>query len=477
MAKQPPLNVGILGMGLNAYWDQFEDLKPHLETLLATVVARVGKMQVNGVNLGLIDSVDQAFQIGRVCRQQEIDLFLVHTTTYALSSTLLPIIQANKVPILVLNISPEDAIDYERFNTLSSRLEMTSVWLRYCGACPVPEIGNVLTRLGIPFHQVTGRLDERDSCWEEVHDWVDAARVMKVLANNRLGAMGTYYSGMLDIYTDLTKQIGTFGGHIEILEIDELTALRKNVDPTQAEKRVREFYGVFDIRPDCSEQELQRAAITSVALDQLVERYKLGSIAYYHKAVPGTDNEDTITSIILGSSLLTANHVPVAGEYEIKNVQAMKILDAFGSGGSFTEYYAVDYKDDVVLMGHDGPGHIQIAKGKTKVRPLEVYHGKVGQGLAVEMQVAVGPVTFLSVVESVDGQIMFVLAEGASVPGPILKIGNTNSRYRFPIGARSFMEAWNSYGPAHHCAVGVGHLASRIEKLGLLLGIRAIRVC
>src|SRR5690606_32217640 len=215
-----------------------------------------------------------------------------------------------------------------------------------------------------PFHQGTGRLDERDSCWAEVHDWVDAARAMKVLANNRLGAMGTYYPGMLDIYADLTKQIGPFGGHIEILEIDELTALRKNVDPPQAEKRAREFHGVFDIRPDCSEQELQRAAITSVALDQLVERYKLGSIAYYHKAVPGTDNEDTITSIILGSSLLTANHVPVAGEYEIKNVQAMKILDAFGSGGSFTEYYAVDYKDDVVLMGHDGPGHIQIAKGK-----------------------------------------------------------------------------------------------------------------
>lgn len=477
MAKQPPLNVGILGMGLNAYWEQFEDLKVHLEAFLATVVARVKKMQVNGVNLGLIDSVDQAFEISRICRREEIDIILVHTTTYALSSTVLPVIQGARVPVLVLNLSPEDAIDYESFNALPGPREMTSVWLRYCGACPVPEIGNVLKRLGIPFHQVTGRLDAQDSCWEEVHAWVDAARVMKIMAHNRLGAMGTYYSGMLDMYTDLTKQIGTFGGHIEILEIDELTALRKNVDQKQAEKRVREFYGAFDIRPDCSEPELRRAAITSVALDQLVERYKLGSIAYYHKAVSGTENEDTITSIILGSSLLTASHVPVAGEYEIKNAQAMKILDAFGSGGSFTEYYAVDYKDDVVLMGHDGPGHIQIAKGKTKVRPLEVYHGKVGQGLAVEMQVAVGPVTFLSVVESIDGQIMFVFAEAASVPGPILKIGNTNSRYRFPIGARSFMEAWNSYGPAHHCAVGVGHLASRIEKLGLLLGIRAVRVC
>src|SRR2546429_5315990 len=94
-----------------------------------------------------------------------------------------------------------------------------------------------------------------------------------------------------------------------------------------------------------------------------------------------SENEDTISSIILGSSLLTARGLPVAGEYEIKNAQAMKIMDCFGVGGSFTEYYACDFNEDVILMGHDGPGHIAIAQGKTKVRPLSVYHGKVGRGL------------------------------------------------------------------------------------------------
>jgi L-arabinose isomerase len=216
---------------------------------------------------------------------------------------------------------------------------------------------------------------------------------------------------------------------------------------------------------------LERAARTSVALDRLVEIHKLGSIAYYYKGTENSENEDTISSIILGSSLLTARGIPVAGECEIKNAQAMKIMDCFGVGGSFTEYYAVDFNDHVILMGHDGPGHIAISQGKTKVRPLSVYHGKVGRGLSVEMSVKHGPVTLLSVVQTADGQLKLLVAEGISEPGPILEIGNTNSRYRFSMGAKNFMNAWNAEGPAHHCAIGIGHISSKLIKLGQLLGM------
>ncbi|MES1224853.1 MAG: arabinose isomerase, partial [Bacteroidota bacterium] len=186
---------------------------------------------------------------------------------------------------------------------------------------------------------------------------------------------------------------------------------------------------------------------------------------------------DAINSIILGNSLLTAGGIPVAGEYEIKNAQAMKIMDSFGAGGSFTEFYAMDYKEDVVLMGHDGPGHIAIAEGKTKVKPLKVYHGKVGKGLSVEMSVKNGPVTLLSVVNTSDGRLMLLIAQGESVPGPILEIGNTNSRYKFSIGARRFVSEWSGQGPAHHCAVGVGHIAEKIKKLGNLLNMPVVEVC
>jgi len=259
--------------------------------------------------------------------------------------------------------------------------------------------------------------------------------------------------------------------------VEELAALRRGVGGAEVASKLAEFRAVFDIQPDCAPAELERAARTSVALDQLVAQKDLGSMAYYHMGAGHDEHEDVMSSVILGTSLLTARGIPVAGEYEVKNAQAMKILDSFGSGGSFTEYYAMDFHDDVVLMGHDGPGHIKIAAGKTKVRPLEVYHGKIGRGLSVEMSVQPGPVTLLSVVEYADGSLKLLVAQGESVAGPILEIGNTNSRYKFSVGARAFVEAWNAQGPAHHCAVGVGHLAPKLSKLARLLGMDMVQVC
>ncbi len=472
-----PLRVGLFGIGLEAYWTQFDGLKERLEGYVQTVADRIGSPEVEVVNLGLIDSPERAMEAGHAFRRADVDILFLYVTTYALSSTVLPVVQRAKVPTIVLNMQPAAAIDYAAFNATGDRTKMTGDWLAYCSACPVPEIANVLRRCGIPFHQVTGMLEDDPICWQEIRDWTGAARVASVMSHNRLGLMGHYYNGMLDIATDTTRQIATFGGHMEIVEVEELAVLRRGVSEAEAKERVEEFRETFDVQADCSEQELIRAAKTSLALDRLVSEKNLGSLAYYHMGSGCPELEDVISSVILGNSLLTARGIPVAGEYEVKNVQAMKILDTLGVGGSFTEYYAMDFADDVVLMGHDGPGHIAIANGRTKVRPLGVYHGKVGNGLSVEMSVKHGPVTLLSVVEDRDGSVFFLAAEGESVPGPILEIGNTNSRYRFPIGARRFVNDWNSNGPAHHCAVGIGHVVDRIDKLGKLLGIRVVRVC
>jgi L-arabinose isomerase len=471
------LKIGLFGIGLDAYWPQFPGLEDRLTGYAQKVAQQLEKAGAQVVNLGLIDTPEKALSAGHQFRQADVDLIFLHVTTYALSSTVLPVVRRAKVPVIILNLAPSAAVDYDWFNGLGDRTKMTGEWLAYCQACPVPEIANVFNRCRIPFFQVTGMLENDPVAWNEIREWVEAARVAHTMEHNRLGAMGHYYGGMLDIYSDLTQQCAYFGGHIEMMEVDELAALRQKVQAAEIQKRVADFREIFDVQPDCPASELDRAARTSVALDRLVEIHQLGSLAYYYQGTGNAENEDAISSIILGTSLLTARGVPVAGEYEIKNAQAMKIMDSFGTGGSFTEYYAADFDDDVLLMGHDGPGHIAIAEGKIKVRPLQVYHGKVGRGLSVEMSVKHGPVTLLSVIQTVDGKLKLLMAEGESVPGPVLEIGNTNSRYRFSIGARNFMNEWNVHGPAHHCAVGVGHIAGKLKKLGALTGMECVCVC
>jgi L-arabinose isomerase len=476
MTSKRALRVGLCGIGLDAYWPQFAGLEKRLEGYVAHVAERLARPGVEVVNLGLVDSPQRSYEAGHQCRREDIDVLFLYVTTYALSNTVLPLVQRAGVPVIVLNLQPEAAIDYAAFNRLGDRTAMTGDWLAFCSACPVPEISNVMTRARIPFHQVTGVLDEA-ATWKEIEEWLAAARVRSTLASARLGLMGHYYSGMLDIMTDVTLVSIVFGSHVEIVEVDELSALVAEVEEAALERRVKEFFESFDVQPDCPPDELRRAARTSVALDRFVERHEMDAMAYYYMGSGVPANEDTMSSIILGTSLLTARHVPVAGEYEVKNVMAMKIMDVIGAGGSFTEYYAMDFKDDLVLMGHDGPGHIAICEGKTKVRPLKVYHGKVGRGVSVEMSVKHGPVTLLSVAEDAKTGFKLVAAEGECVPGAILEIGNTNSRYRFPLGARGFVNAWNAQAAAHHCAVGVGHVTATLEKAAALMGIGFQRVC
>ena len=472
-----PLKVGLFGIGLAAYWSQFAGLRDRLSGFVDQVARQIARPGVEIINLGLIDTPEQALIAGHDFRKADVDLIFLHVATYALSSTVLPVVRRAKVPVIILNLSPAPAVDYAWFNSLADRTRMTGEWLAYCQACPVPEIANVFNRCRIPFFQVTGMLENDPVAWKEIGEWIEAARVVHIMEHNRLGVMGHYYGGMLDIYSDFTQQLAYFGGHIEILEVQELAKLRRDVTESRIKSKLAQFHEAFDIENGCPAEELARAARTSVALDHLVQFHALGSLAYYYQGDGSSENEDAISSIILGTSLLTARGIPVAGEYEIKNVQAMKIMDSFGAGGSFTESYAVDYNDDIVLMGHDGPGHIAIAQGKTKVRALQVYHGKSGRGLSVEMSVRYGPVTLLSVVQTVDGALKLLMAEAESVPGPILQIGNTNSRYRFSLGARKFLNDWNAQGPAHHCAIGVGHLSSKLKKLGALLRMDCVQVC
>lgn len=470
------MKAGLFGIGLSTYWPQFKGLKERLEGYQQQIAGRLGA-EITLVNAGLIDSIEGAWAAADLFRKEDVSVIFLYVSTYALSATVLPVVQkAGSPPVIILNLQPIKAIDYDWFNKLGDRGVMTGEWLANCQACAVPEIANVFNRAGIKFHQVTGTLDDEEA-WEEIMDWIAATRVAVQMQHNRLGVLGHYYNGMLDIYSDLTLQCATFGGFVQHLEMCELDELRKEVSASEIAAKRLEIAEAFYVLDECPEAELDRAAHTAVAMDKLVARHQLGSICYYYEGMPDNAYEDIISSVITGNSMLTSRNVPVAGEYEVKNIQAMKIMDLFGAGGSFTEFYGLDFNEEIILMGHDGPGHLSIAEGKPILKPLGVYHGKPGKGLSVEMKVKYGPVTLMSVVENPGKGLKLLVAEAESVHGPILQIGNTNGRYKFPMPIKTFVNNWCAEGPAHHCAIGTGHIAGKLQKLGSLLNIDVIKVC
>ncbi len=466
--------VGLFGIGLDTYWAQFDGLLNNLKSYQEQIRKRITDYGVDVVDAGMVDNPVKARETADFLLENKVEILFLYVSTYALSSTVLPIVQRVKVPVVILNLQPVKALDYEAFNELKDRGKMTGVWLEHCQACSVPEIAGVFNRSGIRYDIVTGYLQDPEA-WTEIEAWTEAVRVAVAMRENRLGILGHYYCGMLDVYTNLTQQSAIFGTHIELLEMCELKKYRDEVTSTEVEAKIKEFETTFEVVPECGKEEIERAARTSVALDKLVAVHKLGAMAYYYEGQPGNDYENIVTSVIAGNTLLTGKNIPVAGECEVKNAQAMKIMAEFGAGGSFSEFYLMDFNDDVIMLGHDGPAHFAIAEGRVKLVPLPLFHGKPGKGLSIQMTVKRGPVTLLSVVEGKDG-VFLLVAEGESVLGPVLEIGNTNSRYRFPIGAKDFMNRWSKQGPAHHCAIGVGHIADKIEKLGAIMNIEVKKI-
>jgi len=457
--------VGVFGIGLAAYWPQFPGLKERLQGYTGQVEQRVASW-ADVVSAGLVDDADGARAAGDLFAREQVDLIVLHTATYATSSQVLPAVQRARVPVVVLNLQPVAALDYAQTDT--------GEWLANCSACCAPELAGAFARARVPYQVVSGVLtDGNDSrAWREVQSWCRAAGAVHALRQARFGFLGHTYPGMLDLYSDFTQHHAQLGLHVEVLEMDDLQACVEAATPGEVAATLQHTREMFDVDPSVADDSLRWGTRVAAGMDRLVADRHLDALAYYYRGRGSF--EDLGAGLILGGSGLTARGIPCAGEGDLKNAVAMFLLDRLGAGGSYTEFYAMDLREGFVLMGHDGPGHIAISDRRPILRGLSLYHGKAGHGISVEFSVKTGPVTILGMTQTADGRLKLLIAEGESLPGAILRIGNTNSRLRFALPPDEFVDRWCAEGPTHHVALGVGHEARTLEKVGRLLGLETV---
>ena len=469
--------VGVFSVGHYIYWPQFPGVQEKLLEHTAYFVRQLeeqGRATIIAAE-GLCDSSQRAYEVGDLFARQQLDLLFCFVATYTPSAHVLPVIQRAGVPVVLIGLQPHTALDYQRA-TIALQLENDNV-------TSLPEIAGAMARANQkPLDVVVGTLRDDARAWQRILAWCEVATVWHELKNARIGLMGHVYEGMLDMNSDPTMADAHLGMHVEHIEMDDLKARIDQVTEREAADKLALMEAVFDF-PDpgadpvatkATREDLVWPAQVACGMDRLVADFGLTGLAYYYRGLGGNEFERIHAGMIIGNSFLTSLGIPIAGELDLKNCIAMLIVDRFGAGGSFAEFHPVDFAEDFVLVGHDGPHHLLIADGKPVLRKLSVYHGKRGSGPSVEYKLKVGPITMLGLTQTHEGKFKMVLAEGMSLPGLIPATGNTNTRGKFEPDVRTFLERWTMEGPTHHFALGVGHIADKIAMLARCLGIECV---
>lgn len=473
-----PAKVGLFSIGLEAYWPQFPGMKERLCTYHEDLHKKLQAMGCEVRSAGLVDTAQSGRAAGDFFAERNVDLIFCNVTTYCTSSVVLPAVQRRKVPVVVLSLQPHPSWDYPNASTHD--------WLSGDVACCVPEISCVFHRARIPFHVISGLLYEDDRTDREIRGWVQAATTARTIYYARLGFLGNTYPGMLDLCSDFTMHQAQLGSHVEILEMCELKERVDGVTDAEIEERVaftRQMFNVTDasskdpIATPPTEEQLRWAARVARGLELLFGDFALTTLAYYYRGLDDNEYERIGAGLILGNTFLTSSGHPCATEGDLKTTVAMLVLDSLRAGGSFCEIAALDFKEDFLLVGHDGPGHIEITGHKPILRGLGLYHGKRGSGVSVEFNIKQGPITLLGMTQTADGRLKLVAAEGEAISGDIFRLGNCLSRVVFPMRPYEFLEAWSSQGPTHHCALGIGHHVSTIRKLASVMNLDVSVVC
>lgn len=464
--RMPRPRIGVLPTGLKMYWAQYPRLKSLGRAMFAQLRERLSDIG-EVIAPDLVDTPEKAEAAARFFKDHPVDLLLVFPMGYTTGMCVAPVARALDVPIRLLNAHVDRAYDY--------RTADTTEYLYHEGICCIPEYAGMLVSLGKRFEVRTGAFsDER--LWRELRADCLGAAAARAFRGLRFAVIGNTYTHMSDMPVDEHRLMRTTGRLLIRPEVEEVLEACRETRSEQCADMIRQFRDMYDVESTVLDEHLADSARIAVAFDAVVSRHAIDAFGYYWWG-----QREWTTQVRAQSSLavsrLAALGRPGVTEGDVKTAMAMKLLDLLGGGGMFVEFFAMDFDDGFLLMGHDGPGNVALAEGRPVLQHLDQHHGKTGSGLGIDFRMRTGPVTLLNWTQFDAGETFKLIYSVAEiVPGDVLHIGNPNCRVRVAQPIHAFMDAWCQQGPAHHTALGLGDLSEAIERFAEAMQFRCVRV-
>ena len=329
--------------------------------------------------------------------------------------------------------------------------------------------------IGKRFVVRTGPLDDAELERQLAADFagVAAARFYRSMS---VGLIGQVYTNMADMPIDEHRLIRATGRMLVRPEVEEIENAFTRVTDEQLQDMYREFRQVYDVDETVTNEHMRFSAQLAVAFEEVITGHDIHPFGFYWWG----ENEQ-LTQLRaqagLAVSRLTAQGRPGVTEGDVKTAMAMKVLDLLGAGGMFVEFFAMDFDEDFLLMGHDGPANVGMAEGRARLMHLDVHHGKSGHGLGIDFDMHQGTVTLLNLTQFDAGDTFkLIYSVGEIIDGPILNIGNPNARVRVSRPLHEFMDAWCQQGPSHHIALGIGDRSDALSAFAEAMRFPIVRI-
>ena len=462
MAIKP--KVGVLVMAL---LEDDYNKTAHIRPMAQNVVDKIGGIigqYAETVCPPLVEEEYQAEAAAQRFNSEGVDLIIAVEVAYTKGLVPIRCFLNTTAPVLVWNT--------QQIEFLPENADFDLIMLN-SGMAGVPEMTSALLRLKRPFWMVTSMMDDL-SGQKKLAEYIAAAGVVRRLKTARIAVFGHAFEGMSDLMIDQLNLRQFVGPVCWPVEPEKVSVAMGEISEADLKMLIRSETERYKIDMDAAA--FAHSCRLALALEKVTRDGKFDAVASFDQVWLTDPRVGIIPAYATGR--LCEIGLPCSTEADITTVTAMLMLQELAGKATFLENYVIDFKQDAMILSHDGHGNPALAAkpADVTVKHSIYYRGVNGFGASFEYAYAPGPVTNLALV-NVGGRWRLNIAEGESMaikPRPVAAPQMLFKPKNLHI--QEWCDAWCKAGSPHHMALAYGHLSRQIKTYAEMQGLEVVEI-